>query len=218
MSEEQIIEETLATSGLPGMDQIIARRGHDCAPEFAVANFHDGFGTPERRFRFAPDWAALGPNASGMPAMPDYWPAIDSATEAHPLRLVAAPARQFLNTSFTETPTARRMEKRPTALMHPDDMTRYDIIDGKAVTLGNAQAEVSLWAKSFEGLQQGSVVVESLWPNEDFIGGIGINALISDAPGQPNGGAVFHDTAIWAAPGQEVVAESAAQSVTETTR
>ena len=41
------------------------------------------------------------------------------------------------------------------------------------------------------------VVVESIWPSEAFEGGIGINALTSDDPGPPVGGAVFHDTAVW---------------------
>ena len=38
---------------------------------------------------------------------------------------------------------------------------------------------------------------ESIWPSEEFEGGIGINALTSDDPGPPDGGAVFHDTAVW---------------------
>lgn len=208
MTEREIIEETLQTSRLPGMDEIIEKRGQDCAPDFETANFHDGFDNSDGRFRFAPDWASLGPNAIGMPSLPDHWPVIDSATEVHPLRLVAAPARQFLNTSFTETRTSRRMEKRPTALLHPDDLVRFDIADGGSVTLGNAQGEVSLWAKGFDGLQPGTVVVESLWPSEDFIGGLGINTLISAEPGQPNGGAVFHDTAVWARPMVDAAAKA----------
>jgi hypothetical protein len=41
------------------------------------------------------------------------------------------------------------------------------------------------------------LVSESIWPSEHFEGGIGINALTSDDPGPPYGGAVFHDTAVW---------------------
>jgi hypothetical protein len=43
-------------------------------------------------------------------------------------------------------------------------------------------------------------VSESIWPSEYFEGGIGINALTSDDPGPPYGGAVFHDTAVWLRP------------------
>ena len=57
-------------------------------------------------------------------------------------------------------------------------------------------------AKAFDGLQRGVVVVESIWPNRDFVEGIGINALTSADPGPPLGGAVFHDTAIWIRPGK----------------
>jgi hypothetical protein len=39
--------------------------------------------------------------------------------------------------------------------------------------------------------------VESIWPNADFNGGMGINALTSEDPAPPHGGAVFHDTAVW---------------------
>jgi len=88
------------------------------------------------------------------------------------------------------------MEKEPAALMHPDDLALYGVGDGSIVTLSNELGEVSLKAKGFEGLQPGTVVVESLWSNRDFHGGIGINALISAEPGKPNGGAVFHDTAV----------------------
>jgi hypothetical protein len=46
-------------------------------------------------------------------------------------------------------------------------------------------------------MQTGVVVVESIWPNADFTGGVGINALTSEDPAPPLGGAVFHDTAVW---------------------
>mgnify|MGYP000509658686 CR=1 FL=1 len=192
-----LCEATLACSGLPALDALAAGDGVDLAPPFETANFLDGFGTPDGRFRFAPDWPSLGPGGEGMPALPDHWESIDAATLEHPLRLVAAPARQFLNTSFTETPSARRMEGgEPRALLHPDDIARHALVDGALVTLRNALGEVTLRARAFDGLQPGTVVVESLWPNADFPGGLGINTLISAEPGRPNGGAVFHDTAV----------------------
>jgi hypothetical protein len=46
-------------------------------------------------------------------------------------------------------------------------------------------------------MQRGVVVVEGIWPNAAFEEGIGINALVSADAGLPNGGAVFHDTAVW---------------------
>ena len=48
---------------LAAYDQAVALK-----PDFAESHFLTGFGHPDGRFRFAPDWAALGPRAAGMPA------------------------------------------------------------------------------------------------------------------------------------------------------
>jgi len=197
LSERELIDATLRATGLPGIDELEKTGNLECGLTFDSSNFLDGFETHDKRFHFSPDWSLHGPNSKGMPEMPDYWDVIDQPNNAHPMRLVTAPARQFLNTSFTETPTSVRMEKQPFALLHPDDMQRYSLVHGEMVTLGNELGEVAIEAKQFEGVQPGTVVVESLWPNHHFVGGIGINALISSEPGKPNGGAVFHDTAVW---------------------
>ena len=42
--------------------------------------------------------------------------------------------------------------------------------------------------------------IESIWPNNAFEEGIGVNALVSDEPGPPKGGGTFHDTAVWLRP------------------
>ena len=63
--------------------------------------------------------------------------------------------------------------------------------------LGNVRGEVVLHARIADGQQPGVLVSESVWPSECFEGGIGINALTSDDPGPPWGGAVFHDIAVW---------------------
>jgi hypothetical protein len=44
------------------------------------------------------------------------------------------------------------------------------------------------------------VIVESVHPNDAFVGGIGINALTGADAAPPNGGAAYHDSAIWARP------------------
>jgi anaerobic selenocysteine-containing dehydrogenase len=124
-------------------------------------------------------------------------PSIDATSPEHPFRLMTSPARSFLNTSFTEMPSSRRREKRPTVQMHADDAARLGITDGARVRLGNARGQVVLYARVADGLQPGVLCAESIWPSECFEGGIGINALTSDDPGPPDGGAVFHDTAVW---------------------
>lgn len=198
MTEWEMIDATLRASGWPDAATVRERRWVDAAQPFARAHFLDGFPQPGGRFRFAPDWAALGPFGGVMPKLPDHFGIIDERSEAYPFRLVTAPARQFLNTSFTETPGSRRREGRPTVLMHPADAARLGVADGGRARLGNARGEVVLHVKAFDGVQPGVLVVESVWPSECYEGGIGINALTSDDPAPPAGGAVFHDTAVWA--------------------
>ena len=122
---------------------------------------------------------------------------LDETDHEHPFRLVAAPARTFLNSTFTETPSSLKREKRPTALIHPDDCGALGVVAGERVTLGNDRGEVIVHVEPREGQQRGVVIVEGIWPNKHFENHIGINALTSSDPGYPHGGAVFHDTAVW---------------------
>jgi anaerobic selenocysteine-containing dehydrogenase len=200
MSAREMVDETLRVSGWPGFDALKERRWVDAKQDFAKQHFISGFGFPDGRFRFAADWAALGPHHHGMPSLPDHFTAIDNADHDHPFRLVTAPSRSFLNTSFTESAKGRAREGRPTALMHPDDAKALGVADGERVRLGNAQGDVVVHAKLSDGSQPGVVIVEGIWLPEAFEGGVGINVLISDAPAMPAGGAVFHDTAIWVRP------------------
>ncbi len=197
MTEWEIIDATLKASGLPDAETVHAAHWYDCALDFESGHFLNGFAGPDGRFRFKPDWAAIGRDADRMPALPDFAEIIDTADPEHPFRLVAAPARSFLNSSFTETVTSQEREGRPTALIHPDDCAALRINADDRVRLGNRQGSVVVHARPFDGLQRGVVVVESIWPNHAFEEGIGINALVSADPGPPKGGAVFHDTAIW---------------------
>jgi anaerobic selenocysteine-containing dehydrogenase len=200
MTALELADWTLRASGWPGAKTVLERRWIDAALPFREAHFLDGFGTPDKKFRFAPDWSKVGSDWQRMPLLPDQLDAIDAASEDRPFRLVTAPARRFLNTSFTETPGSRTREKRPTALIHPNDAERLGLADGDRVQLGNARGAVTVRARRFDGLVPGTVVVEGIWPNSDFEGGLGINTLVGDDPIPPFGGGAFHDTAVWMRP------------------
>ncbi len=197
MTAMEIINATLLKSGYPDAETIQRQKWLEVMPPFQKAHFLDGFPTPDKRFHFAPDWAALGDKHGVMPTLPDQMENVEAASTDVPFRLVTAPARSFLNTSFTEMRSGQRREGRPSVMMHPDDAAHFGITEGAKVRLGNTRGEVILHARLVEGQQRGVLVAESIWPSEAFEGGIGINALTSDDPGPPWGGAVFHDTAVW---------------------
>lgn len=196
MTSMAIVDATLAASGWPNAEAVRAARWVDAQVDFATAHFVNGFGHADGRFHFVADWAALGPDA-GMPRLPDHWESVDAATAEHPFRMVAAPARQFLNTTFSNMAESRRREARPSVMIHPEDAGRLGVTEGGAVEIGNRRGVVSLHARLNAGLQPGVVVVESVWSHADFTGGAGINTLISAQAAAPAGGAVFHDTAVW---------------------
>jgi anaerobic selenocysteine-containing dehydrogenase len=200
MTAFELIEETLRASGLPGPEEFAEGVWLDCWPGFEKAHFLDGFGHRDKRFHFRADWRALGREHAKLPAFPDHVAVIDDGDPERPFRLVAAPSRSFLNTSFNNTPSSLAREGRPTALVHPEALSALGLADGDRIRIGNAKGSLLVHARAQGGMQRRVVVVEGLWPNHAFAEGIGINLLTSADPGLPGGGAVFHDTAVWLKP------------------
>ena len=200
MTELELVEDCLAASGYGGLKAFEGRNWLDCARDFDTMHFLNGFDHPDGRFHFRPRWDSHPGARPDMPELPDHYDIIDNADETHPFRMVTAPARWFLNTSFTESHNSLAREKQPTAKIHPRDLERIGASRGGMVRIGNARGEVVLRAAAFEGVQPGVVIVESVWPNRYFANGRGINTLVSAEAAPPAGGAAFHDTAVWIRP------------------
>jgi anaerobic selenocysteine-containing dehydrogenase len=209
MTEREIIDATLRRSGKGTLSGLEEGRWLDCAPPFEQAHYLNGFAHPDGKYRFKPDWLddrlakSDGPPrhyrqlAAKMPKLPDFWPVIDEANDKHPFRLVAAPARTFLNSSFTETPGSQVRERRPEILLHPVDVAAHGFFGGQLVTVGNERGSVRLHVRPFDGLRPGVAVAEGIWPNGKHEGKAGINTLTSAEASAPFGGAAFHDTHVW---------------------
>jgi anaerobic selenocysteine-containing dehydrogenase len=204
MSARELIDWTLQHSGWGTFAELEQNRWIDCQPDFATAHYVDGFAWPDKKFRFKPDWPKVpfrspwhaGPVAD-MPALPDHWGVIEEADAAHPFRLATSPSRNFLNSSFNETPTSRILQGRPEVLIHPDDARAVGIMDGDEVTLGNRRGEVRLHARLFPGVRRGVLISEGVWPNDAFADGRGINTITGADSIAPYGGAAFHDNRVW---------------------
>jgi anaerobic selenocysteine-containing dehydrogenase len=197
MSAVDLLEATLRASGKGTWEEATRRGWIDCAPSFESAHFLDGFPSNDGRFRFKPDWPAVGPYHAGMTALPVHRENVEQAKPEAPFRLVVPPARSFLNTTFAETPGSIAREGGPRALIHPVDAERLGIVDGACVRLGNDRGEVRLNARLVDTAKSGVVIVEGNWPGHAFPDGRGINVLIGSDPVPPKGGAAFHDTAVW---------------------
>ncbi|MEJ2175309.1 MAG: molybdopterin oxidoreductase family protein [bacterium] len=207
MSPRELIDWTLLQSGWRGVADLERERWFDVQPDFEAAHYLQGFAWPDGKFRFKPDWAGVKPQGfapagapGNIPVLPDHYEVIEEANDAMPFRLATSPARNFLNSTFTETPTSKTQEKRPTALVHPADATRLGITEGARVRLGNERGTTVVHARLFDGLREGVVIVEGIWPNAAFEEGVGINVLTGADPIAPVGGAAFHDSRIWMRP------------------
>jgi anaerobic selenocysteine-containing dehydrogenase len=203
MTPLEHIDWMLKNSGWGDLGVLRQARWIDCQPSFERSHYLDGFNHPDGKYRFSPDWTALTPHGFGpdgapdaMPGLPDHWNVIEEATEEMPFRMVTAPARNFLNSSFTETPTSIKREGRPTVMINGADADNLGVGDGDVVRLTNDRGTVLIHVDVTGKVKPGVVVVESVWPNHAFIEGIGINALTGADPGAPIGGAVFHDNRI----------------------
>ena len=197
MTEWEIIDETLKKSGWDSANELRNNRWIDCQPSFEDAHFLNGFAFQDGKFRFAPDWAAEGPNHSILPKLPDHMELIESANATHPFRLVTSPAHNYLNTSFTETQTSIEKEHRPTIKLCSQDVSDLQLKEGDKVKVGNKRGEIIVHLEIAENQQSKVAVIEGIWPNRAFENGIGVNTLIGADAGPPNGGGVFHDAAVW---------------------
>ena len=204
MTPREIIDWTLQASGWGSLAELEANRWIDCQPDFETSHYLNGFAYPGGKFRFKPDWTDVPVGrkhdwgiAGNMPSLPDHWDVIENADPAHPFRLATSPSRGYLNSSFNETPTSRKFEGGPKAMIHPDDLADLGLADGDKITMGNTRGEIRLHAKAFDGMKRGVVIVESIPPNEDFEDGEGLNTLTGADQVAPYGGVAFHDNKVW---------------------
>jgi len=208
MSPRELIDWTLQKSGWGTLARLEREKWIDCQPDFETAHYIKGFAYPDGKFRFKPDWPKVpfrmahhaGPIAA-MPKMPDHWTIIEEADAAHPFRLATSPSRGFLNSTFNETPSSRASNGgRPEIMIHPADAAALAIADGAAVIVGNTRGQVRLHARLFDGVRRGVLIAESIWPNDAYPDGRGINTLTGADAIAPYGGAAFHDNKVWIRP------------------
>ncbi|CEJ12634.1 Dimethyl sulfoxide reductase DmsA precursor [bacterium YEK0313] len=207
MSPREIIDWTLQHSGWGTLAELETTNFRDVQPKFEEAHYLRGFAYRDGKFRFKPDWpevpyANIGPLGpwQEMPGLPDHWPVTEEPDAEHPFKLATSPARSYLNSSFTETPSSRKREGRPEVMINPADADRLGIATGMRVKLGNRRGEVILHAKVTEQTRPGTLIAEGIWANSAHEDGRGINMLTGADAVAPFGGAAFHDNHAWVRP------------------
>jgi len=205
----ELIDSMLQRSGRGSLAELKEQRWLDLQPPFETGHFLNGFGWPDKRYRFKAVWTGYQapdtpPKTMGyqgpwqqMPSYPDQWDVIEKTDFDHPFRLATPPAHNFLNSSFSETATSIKKEVKPQLYIHPEDALALNLSEGELIEMGNHRGSLHIHIKKFSGLQRGVVISPGLFPNSAFAKGEGINTLTGgDAPA-PNGGLPVHDIKVW---------------------
>ena len=175
----------------------------DTDPPFESAHFLKGFGHKDGKFHFSPDWLKVPLKSDGpmgpwqtMPRFPDHWASTEQTSAELPFKLATSPARQFLNSTFNETPGSMKREIAPSLMIHPEDAASLSLAEGEMAEVSNARGAVEIAVKLFDGVRRGVVIAEGIFPNGAHRRGEGINVLTGSDPVAPRGGAAFHDNAV----------------------
>ena len=118
-----------------------------------------------------------------MPRLPDHFDVIKPGHGREALPAGGRSRARLPELDLLGDADLARPRAAAAALLHPDDCVTLGVAEGDRVELGNERGKVVVHARPRAGRARGVVVVEGIWPNRDFEGGLGINALTSAEPG-----------------------------------
>src|SRR5260370_24681625 len=117
-----------------------------------------------------------------MPGVANHTADNDNRSGVFPYNLVFPPARNFLNSTFTETPTAQAKEQRPRVRIHPATAAARGITAHARVRIGNARGSVLPQAELDDGQYPHTLVVEGILPPHAFGEQQCVNLLVVSDP------------------------------------
>jgi len=197
LDDREILDRTLRNSQYPDLATLERNRLYDTGANFEEAHFLNGFPQDDQKFHFHAGWKSTNNTQTPLPDLPDFSDLMDKTNIDRPFRLITGPSRHFLNSTFSETETSKKLQKRPTAKINPNDADKLSMRNGDIIRVGNDKGSIAIHAEVSAETRTGTIVVESVWPNQAFIENMGINLLTSAEASQPSGGAPFHDTSVW---------------------
>jgi anaerobic selenocysteine-containing dehydrogenase len=125
--------------------------------------------------------------------LPRYIP---SSEGTYPFRLMTAPARYFLNSSFRERDDLRAKDPAMLLQMNLSDAGRKGLQDGERVSAVNDLGEVSFILRLTSNVPGGIVVAEGIWWLTHCHGDRSVNALTSQRLTDRGGGSTFYDNTV----------------------
>ena len=198
-TEDELIDQALATDNpwFAGITrERLERAGHvalalpiDATGETLPFSTAEWFRTPSGRGELTP--------------VPVYVPPAESRAGAaaaggrYPLEFLPRKADNYMNSTFANIPTHRKMEARTAGLleMHAADADARAVTSGDAIEVFNGRGSIRLRAQIGDTVPQGVVAARMDW-NKLSPRGNNVNALTSETLTDMGAGATFYSTLV----------------------
>jgi len=157
-----------------------------------------GFGTPSGRCEFFSERE----RAAGRDPLPHYVPPHEDPqtrpdlAAKYPLQMVCPPSPSFLNSTFVNVDSLRKVAGEPTVEIHADDAVSRGIANGQQVRIFNDRGAFTAKAAVSGSVRPGVVVTLGLWWSKHTADGANCNATTSTALTDFGGGATFFDNLV----------------------
>jgi len=157
-----------------------------------------GFGTPSGRCEFFSERE----RAAGRDPLPHYVPPHEDPqtrpdlAAKYPLQMVCPPSPSFLNSTFVNVDSLRKVAGEPTVEIHADDAVSRGIANGQQVRIFNDRGAFTAKAAVSDSVRPGVVVTLGLWWSKHTADGANCNATTSTALTDFGGGATFFDNLV----------------------
>ncbi len=196
-TDEQIAAQAIAPDARNGgIDwEQLKSSGWAKLPGAAAPFAQGGFPTPSGQCEF---WSQREQNA-GRDPLPEVLLPYECAETTpelaarYPLTMISPPARNFLNSSFVNVDSLRRLEAEPLLLLHPDDAAVRGIADGAMVRAFNDRGATLSRARLSTRTRPGQVVALGIWWRKLSPGGTNINQLTHQRLTDLGAGPCFYD-------------------------
>ncbi len=156
------------------------------------APFAEGnFPTPSGRCEFYSERLAQ----RGLDGLPDHVPNHEApnSVSPYPLAMISPPARNFLNSSFVNVDSLRKIEGEPLLEMHAADAAARGIANGDEVCVFNARGSHHCTAHVSPRARMGVVNGLGIWWRKLSPDGTNVNQLTSQSLTDLGSGPTFYD-------------------------
>lgn len=157
-----------------------------------------GFLTPSGKCEFYSESLAH----QGLDPLPAYVPPRENVRSnphlaaRYPLALISPPAHNFLNSTFVNQDSLRRVEKEPIVELHPSDAEPRGIRDGQMVWVFNDRGAFGVRARISTRIRPGVAYAPGIWWAKFSPDGRNVNTTTGQALTDLGGGATFYDVLV----------------------